>query len=102
MQISKVAASVALLLSGWTLFEAGRSSQTLWRPEIRHRSTADELRQLQAQPEQALVLWLPSHLDDERADLTPIELAPLRKARAGRVNKPSEDAASAQGLAAKD
>src|SRR5262252_5795730 len=39
MDIRRIAiASVALLLSGWSLFEAGRSSRTLQRTEVHHRS----------------------------------------------------------------
>ena len=43
MDITKiVVASVALVLSGWSLYEADSSSRTLQRPEVMHRSAADE------------------------------------------------------------
>jgi len=89
MDIRRIAiASVALLLSGWSLFEAGRSSRTLHRPEIQHRSAADELRRMQAQPEDALVLWIPGEFDD-RAGIAPSDVVPERTARSSRVGKAS-------------
>jgi len=89
MDIRRIAvASVALLLSGWSLFEAGRSTRTLQRTEVRHRSAADELRRMQAEPEDALVLWIPGEFDD-RAGLAPSELVPERTARSNRVGKSS-------------
>jgi hypothetical protein len=89
MDIRRIAvASVALLLSGWSLFEAGRSSRTLQRTEVRHRSAADELRRMQAQPEDALVLWIPGEFDD-RGGLAPSELVLERTARSNRVGKSS-------------
>jgi len=64
MDIAKIGvASLALVLSGWSLYEAGSSSRTLQRPEVLHRSAADELRRMQAQPEEALVLWVPGELE---------------------------------------
>jgi len=88
MDIRRIAiASIALLLSGWSLFEAGRSTRTLQWTEVRHRSAADELRRMQAEPEDALVLWIPGEFDD-RAGLAPPELVPERAAR-NRVGKSS-------------
>src|SRR5262249_56960341 len=78
MDIRRIAiASIALLLSGWSLFEAGRSTRTLQRTEVRHRSAADELRRMQAEPQDALVLWIPGGFYD-CAGLPPPELVPHR------------------------
>lgn len=103
MNITKLAAaSFALLLSGWSLYEAGRSSRMLQRPEIRHRSAADELLQMSAQPEQAMVLWVPGELNDRQSDAAPVELEPLRKARSdGPIKTASSGPEKPPSLAAK-
>ncbi len=55
-----VVASVALILSGWSLYEADSSARTLQRPEVTHRSVAEELRKMQVQPEEPTVLYAPA------------------------------------------
>ncbi len=82
MDIAKiVVASVALIVSGWSLYEADNSSRTLQRPEVMHRSAADELRKMQAQPEEPLVLYAAGgDLGEGRSDVAPQPLMPGRKA----------------------
>jgi hypothetical protein len=81
MHIGKVvAASLALGLSSWSLYEAGSLSRTLQRPELQHRSAA-ELRQMEAQPEEALVLWVAGELGERKSEVAPPPLVPVRKAR---------------------
>jgi len=81
MDITKIViAAVALVLSGWSLYEANASAQTLQRPEITHRSAAEELRKMQVQPEEPTVLWAPGGDPGERGDVTPQPLVPARRA----------------------
>jgi hypothetical protein len=83
------AASAALLLSGWSLYEAGRSSRALHQSQIRHRSAEDELRRMQAQPEEALVLWVPGELDPPPSDAPAVERGSARSARSKRASRAS-------------
>ncbi len=82
MDIAKmVVASVALVLSGWSLYEADSSSRTLQRPEVMHRSAADELRKMQVQPEEPLVLYAPAgDLGEGKSDVALQPLVPAHKA----------------------
>ena len=82
MDITKiVVASVALVLSGWSFYEANSSSQVLQRPEVTHRSVAEELRKMQAQPEEPLVLYAPGGDPGEgKSDVALQPLVPGRKA----------------------
>jgi hypothetical protein len=78
MDITKIAvASVALVLSGWSLYEANASAQTLQRPEVTHRSAAAELRRMQAHPEEPTVLYAPA---GDPGEIAPQPLVPARRA----------------------
>jgi hypothetical protein len=82
MDIGKVvAASLALGLSSWSLYEAGSLSRTLQRPELQHRSAAADFRQMETQPEEALVLWVPGELGERKSEVAPPPLVSVRKAR---------------------
>ncbi len=89
MDVARVIiASIALVFSGWCVYDAQSSSQMLHRSEGRYRSAEEELRRMQQQPEQALVLWLPGELQN-RAEMNPADQVPARK--------PSRKAAKATG-----
>lgn len=85
MDVARVIiASIALVFSGWCFYDAQSSSQMLHRSEGRYRSAEEELRRMQQQPEQALVLWLPGELQNRAAEMNPAEQMPARRSPSKR------------------